>query len=158
MQRRVDLLVSILSLGLIGVLTSLIWLRPIPNQALVTVTFDMGGGKAGFAATVYAQEVTSGATFKGFYSAGSHGLVVLPSEPISITVDAPGSYVFYATLINAPDDYHYGATGCPPGTDCGSAALQALEVQPGGEYRVTIADRSAILPTPNAPVNVPWTH
>ena len=154
-KRTIELLL-ILVLALSGLYTGYKLLKPNPKQALVTVTFDMGGGKAGFAATVYAQEVTSGKTFKGFYSAGSHGLVILPSEPISITIEAPGTYVFYATLINNPDDYHYGATGCQAGTDCPSSDLQALNVLPGGSYQVTIADRAARLPTPDVPVNVPW--
>lgn len=155
-MKRLVFLLSILLLVLLGLYAGFKFFRPAPKQALITVTFDMGGGKAGFAATIYAQEVTSGLTYKGFYSAGSHGLVVLPSEPISITVDAPGTYVFYATLINNPDDYHYGATGCQAGTDCSSSELQALDVLPGGSYQVTIADRSALLPTPGAPVSVPW--
>ena len=156
MSRRSIFLLVIILLALLGLFGGYLWLRLTPKQAQVTVTFDMGGGKAGFAATIYAQEVTSGKTFKGFYSAGSHGLVVLPSEPISITIDAPGTYVFYATLINNPDDYHYGATGCQAGTDCPSSDLQALDVLPGESYQVTIADRSALLPTPGAPVGVPW--
>jgi len=132
--KRVVILLSVLFLIILGLYAGFRWLSPAGKQALVIVTFDMGGGKAGFAATVYAQEVSSGETFKGFYSAGSHGLVVLPSEPISITVQAPGTYVFYATLINNPDDYHYGATGCQAGTDCPSSDLQALDV-PGHDCR-----------------------
>ena len=130
---------------------------PTPEQATVQVTFDMGGGGAGFAASLFAQEVETGKTFKGFYPAGSHGLVVMPtSAPIMITVDAPGTYVFYATLIEAPDDYQFGATGCAPATECASNELQALDVVPGGIYHVTIADRSAAIPTPGHPVTVPW--
>lgn len=34
------------------------WFNPATRQALVIVTFDMGGGKAVFAATIYAQEVS----------------------------------------------------------------------------------------------------
>lgn len=158
MSRRSISILSILLLVALGLFAGYQWIRPALKQAQVIVTFDMGGGKAGFAATIYAQEVTSGKTFKGFYSAGSHGLVVLPSEPISITVDAPGTYVFYATLINNPDDYHYGATGCQAGKDCSSSELQALDVKPGEGYQITIADRSALLPTPGAPVEVPWKH
>jgi hypothetical protein len=153
--KRPVILLSVLLVALLGLYFGFQWLRPAPKQALITVTFDMGGGKAGFAATIYAQEVSTGETYKGFYSAGSHGLVVLPSEPISITVAAPGRYVFYATLINNPDDYHYGATGCQAGADCPSSDLQALDVLPGQSYQVTIADRAALLPTPGAPVSVP---
>jgi len=128
-----------------------------PRQATVLVNFDLGTGGSGFSATLYAQEVTSGKTFKGFYAAGSHGLVVLPtSAPVAIQVDAPGTYVFYATLIEAPDDYHYGDTGCPPATNCPSSDLVAIDVIPGKTYLVTISDRSPLLPTPGVPVQVPW--
>ena len=130
---------------------------PEPQLATVTVTFDMGGGGAGFAATVYAQEVSSGKTFKSFYPAGSHGLVVLPtSPPVSFSVEAPGTYVFYATLIEAPEDYQYGATSCRPAEPCPVSVLKAIDVEPGGVYWVTIADRAAPIPTQNAPVAVPW--
>src|SRR5512141_1169497 len=88
---------------------------PAPQTAAVSVTFDMGGGSAGFAAMIYAQEVSSGQVFKVFYPAGSHGGVVLPtSPPVNLSVAAPGTYVFYALLSNDPDSYHYGATGCMP--------------------------------------------
>ena len=130
---------------------------PAPQFATVFVRLDLGGGGSGFAATLYAQEVTSGKTVHQFQSAGSHGLVVLPtSEPINFQLAAPGSYVFYATLINNPDDYHYGATGCAAGQDCASSDLVALDVAPGGVYNVVISDRHALLPTPGAAVTVPW--
>ena len=130
---------------------------PAARTATVAVTFDMGGGSAGFAAMIYAQEVSSGQVFKVFYPAGSHGGVILPtSPPVQLSVAAPGTYVFYALLSNDPESYHYGDTGCAPATDCPSKALLALDVSPGGSYQVTIADRSALLPTPEAPVRVPW--
>lgn len=130
---------------------------PTPQPATVVVKFDLGGGGTGFAATIYAQEVNSGKTVHQFMSAGSHGLVVLPtSAPINILVDAPGTYVFYATLINNPDDYHYGATGCPAGQDCASSDLIAIDVLPGETYSITISDRKALLPAPGSPVTVPW--
>jgi hypothetical protein len=130
---------------------------PTPKTATVYVSFDLGGGGAGFAALIYAQEVHTGKTVHQFMPAGSHGLVVLPtSPPLTFQLEAPGTYVFYATLSNNPDDYHYGATGCPQGQDCPSADLVALEVQPGGTYNVIISDRKALLPTPGAPVTVPW--
>src|SRR5512137_1615740 len=77
-----------------------------PGQATVTVTLDMGAGGAGFTAAIYAQEVHTGKTFHIIMPAGSHGLVVLPtSPPLSFPVEAPGTYVFYAVLINE-DSYH----------------------------------------------------
>jgi hypothetical protein len=130
---------------------------PAPQPATVFVRLDLGSGGSGFAATLYAQEVATGKTVHLFQSAGSHGLVVLPtSEPIKFQLDAPGIYIFYATLINNPDDYHYGATGCVALQDCASSELLALEVAPGGIYHVIITERHARLPTPGAPVTVPW--
>jgi len=131
---------------------------PAPRTATVKVIFDIGGGGTGFAASVYAQEVDSGNTYSLPYSAGSHGGVVLPSSPITFTVEAPGTYVFYANLVNAPESYHYGATGCKPATDCLSSDLKALAVLPGEVYQITISDRAAPVPTPHAPLTVPWTR
>jgi hypothetical protein len=130
--------------------------NPTPEQATITVIFDLGGGRTGFAASIYAQEVFSGKTFSHPYSAGSHGGVVLPSQPITFSVDAPGTYVFYGNLVNAPESYHYGATGCKSATNCASSDLLAVDVVPGGTYQVTISDRAAPVPTPYAPVTVPW--
>lgn len=125
--------------------------------AYLVVTFDMGGGGAGFASTIYAQEVYSGKTFHTFMSAGMHGLAVLPtSEPVTFAVQAPGTYVFYARLINAPDEYHYGATHCPDSNECPSRVLTAIQVEPSQTYRVLINDRKATLPEVDKPVLVPW--
>lgn len=130
---------------------------PTPQLATIIAAFDMGGGGAGFAATIYAQEVGSGKTFHSFYPAGSHGGVVLPtSPPIVFTVEAPGTYVFYARLINEPDSYHFGATGCLVATDCPTSDLLAVDVEPGGTYNVYIGDRSAQIPIEDKPVTVPW--
>jgi hypothetical protein len=128
-----------------------------PKTATVYALLDLGGGGSGFAATLYAQEVTTGKTVHVFQSAGSHGLVVLPtSAPVAMTVDAPGTYVFYARLINEPDSYHFGATGCMAGEDCNDADLLAIEAAPGESYQVVIADRKAQLPEEGEPVTVPW--
>ena len=129
----------------------------VPRTATVYARLDLGGGGSGFAATLYAQEVATGKTVHVFQPAGSHGLVVLPtSAPLAITLDAPGTYVFYARLINEPDSYHFGATGCPAGQDCSDSTLQALRVLPGESYPVVIADRKALLPQAGQPVTVPW--
>jgi hypothetical protein len=129
---------------------------PTPGQATITATFDMGGGGAGFAATIYAQEVSTGKTFHAFYPAGSHGGVVLPtSPPIVFKVEAPGTYVFYAVLVNE-DSYHFGATGCQVATNCSSSDLVVQDVEPGGDYQVYIGDRSALIPPTGEPVKVPW--
>ncbi len=139
-------------------------ITPLPSPTLagqlatITVALDMGSGGAGFAATIYAQEVYTGQTFHGFMSAGMHGLAVLPtSPPISFPVIAPGTYVFYARLINAPDDYHFGATRCGPATDCPDSTLIAVDVEPGKTYHIYIADPAAVLPPIDQPVTVPWT-
>ncbi len=129
--------------------------KPV-GMATITAALDMGAGGAGFAATIYAQEVHSGKTFHTFMSAGSHGLVVLPtSPPVSLSVEAPGTYVFYAVLINE-DSYHFGATGCKAVTDCKASGLVALDVVPGGSYEVYIGDQSAVIPPTGVPVIVPW--
>ncbi len=128
-----------------------------PKTATVYALLDLGNGGSGFAATLYAQEVTTGKTIHVFQSAGSHGLVVLPtSAPLLMTVDAPGTYVFYARLINDPESYHYGATGCQAGQNCTDSRLLAIKVIPGETYHVTIADNKAELPASGTPVTVPW--
>ena len=127
-----------------------------PGMATITAAFDMGAGGAGFASTIYAQEVHTGKTFHTFMSAGSHGLVVLPtSPPVTFTVEAPGTYVFYAVLINE-DSCHFGATGCKSSVGCPSNDLVALDVVPGGTYTVHIADQDALIPPTGVPVIVPW--
>ena len=141
---------------LLGLAACTAFPTPTPAQATITATFDMGGGGAGFAATIFAQEVSTGKTFHVFYPAGSHGLVVLPtSPPVSFQVDAPGTYVFYAVLINE-DSYHFGATGCKVASNCASSDLVALDVEPGGSYQVYIGDRAAKIPPTGVPVTVPW--
>ena len=135
---------------------------PTPQPASVTVMVDLAGGGAGFQVVVRAQEVHTGKTYSLVHAAGSHGGVVLSqSPPLVFSVDAPGTYIFYAAMLNAPDDYHFGATGCEPGAECTSTVLKAVDVVPGGTYQVYISDRSgerhAPQPTPRAPVTVPWT-
>lgn len=134
---------------------------PTPQMASVTVTIDLAGGGSGFSLTVRAQEVNSGKTYSQAYTSGSHGGVILPtSAPLVFMVEAPGTYIFYANMLNAPDEYHFGATGCGPGPDCISTVLKAIDVYPGGTYEVYISDRSgerhAPVPTPHAPVTLPW--
>ena len=143
----------ILSLALAGCDFQLV---PTPRPATVTVMFDLGGGGTGFAAMIYAQEVTTGKTFKILYPAGSHGGVVLPtSPPVTLTVEAPGSYVFYANFNENPDEYHFGYNGCTMGTDCSSRILKIIDVVPGGVYQVYITQRFDQVPTPGAPVTQP---
>ncbi len=127
-----------------------------PPQATIIATVDMGAGGAGFACLVYAQEVHTGATFHTVMSAGSHGLVVLPtSPPVSFTVDAPGTYVFYAVLINE-SSYHFGSTECKAVSECTAKGLVARDVLPGETYEVYIGDASAAIPATGVPVTVPW--
>src|SRR5512142_409965 len=74
------------------------------GHATISAALDLGTGGSDWAATIYAQEVHTGKTFHSFMSAGGHGLVVLPtSPPVTITVDAPGTYIFYGVLINSED-------------------------------------------------------
>ena len=132
-----------------------------PQTASVTVTFDLAGGGSGFSLTIYAQDVNTGKTYSLLYSSSAHGQVVLPtSPPVVFTVEAPGTYVFYSNMLNAPEDYHFGATGCGPGPDCATTILKAIDVIPNGTYQVYFSDRSgerhAPVPTPHTPLTVPW--
>jgi hypothetical protein len=130
------------------------WSSPRPPK--VTIKFVIYDNDNSFAATVYAQEVGTGATTSFAYG---------PHTP-SLTVDLkPGTYVFYARLVEAPNDYHYGFTGyraaayghmARGGTRDASTNLIALDLKPGGSYRAYISDHWATLPEPGKPVTVPW--
>ncbi len=128
--------------------------------AIVNIALNMGAGGAGFSANLYAQEVYTGRTITIFMSAGMHTAPLLPtSPPLDMTIPAPGTYVFYARLSNAPTEYHYGYTECFIPTDCVGSPLIALNVKPGERYTILIADRKAILPDNDKrglPVTVPY--
>lgn len=128
--------------------------------ATIIISLDLGGGGAGFSANMYAQEVSIGKTFGVFLSAGMHGAATLPtSAPMVLQVEAPGTYVFYARLSNAPTDYFYGYTDCEYFGDCDAEKhrLKAIDVFPGMTYQVVIdGDRKVILPERDKPVTVPW--
>lgn len=128
--------------------------------AVVNIALNMGSGGAGFSANLYAQEIYTGRTITIFMSAGMHTAPYLPtSPPLDMLIPAPGTYVFYARLSNAPTEYHYGYTECTIPTDCVGSPLIALDVLPGKSYSVYIADRKAILPDNDKrglPVTVPW--
>jgi hypothetical protein len=126
------------------------------KSATVRVKFDQSGGDNTFAATVYAQEVTTGETITFPYDPHTIG--------IFLKLIKPGKYVFYARLVEAPDDYHYGYTsdqavgyghmtrggiGQPEG-------LIALDIRLGEKYNVYIQDYRATLPERDKPVTVPW--
>lgn len=128
------------------------------KAAKVTIKFDIYGGDNTFAATIYAQEVNTGQTVTFPYG---------PHMPyITVDMKIPGKYVFYARLVEAPDDYHYGFTGTRPvayghmtngGTqDPAKAGLIAVDVKLAGSYKVYVNDHWAVLPTPGKPVTVPW--
>jgi hypothetical protein len=130
------------------------------TPAIVNIALNMGAGGAGFSANLYAQEVFTGRTVTIFMSAGMHTAPLLPtSPPLDMAVPAPGTYVFYARLSNAPTEYHYGYTECSIPTDCVGSPLIALNVEPGERYTILIADRKAILPDNDKrglPVTVPY--
>lgn len=130
------------------------------EAAIVNIALNMGAGGAGFSANLYAQEVYTGRTITIFMSAGMHTAPLLPtSPPLDMAVPAPGTYVFYARLSNAPTEYHYGYTECTVPTDCVGSPLIALDVLPGERYTILIADRKALLPDNDKrglPVTVPW--
>ena len=131
------------------------WLGPKPPQ--VTVKFVIYDNDNTFAATIYAQEVSTGATTG--YAYGPH------TPNITVNLKSPGTYVFYARLVEAPDDYHYGFTGYQAGayghmtrggTRDASTNLIAVDAKLGGKYKVFISDSWASLPVPGKPVTVPW--
>jgi hypothetical protein len=132
------------------------WLGPRPPR--VTVKFVIYDNDNSFAATVYAQEVSTGATTAFAY--GPH------TPSMTVSLKAPGTYVFYARLVEAPDDYHYGFTGFQAGTyghmtrggtrDAAATNLIAVDAKAGGSYKVFISDNWAVLPQPGQPVTVPW--
>jgi hypothetical protein len=130
------------------------------EPANIVVALNMGSGGAGFSANIYAQEVFTGQTFTTFMSAGMHTAPLLPtSAPVRLSIQAPGTYVFYARLSNAPTEYHYGFTECRVPTDCVGSPLIAVDVLPGETYNIYIADRKALLPDNDKrglPVTVPW--
>ena len=132
----------------------------IGTPATVVVALNMGSGGAGFSANIYAQEVYTGQTFTTFMSAGMHTAPLLPtSAPVTLSIQAPGTYVFYARLSNAPTEYHYGSTECRVPTECVGSPLIAVDVLPGETYNIYIADRKALLPDNDKrglPVTVPW--
>lgn len=130
------------------------------TPAYVNIALNMGAGGAGFSANLYAQEVYTGRTITIFMSAGMHTAPYLPtSPPLDMAVPAPGTYVFYARLSNAPTEYYYGYTECSIPTDCVGSPLIAMDVLPGERYSILIADRKALLPDNDKrglPVTVPW--
>lgn len=130
------------------------------TPAYVNIALNMGAGGAGFSANLYAQEVYTGRTITIFMSAGMHTAPYLPtSPPLDMAVPAPGTYVFYARLSNAPTEYYYGYTQCSIPTDCVGSPLIAMDVLPGERYSILIADRKALLPDNDKrglPVTVPW--
>lgn len=132
----------------------------IGTPATIVVALNMGSGGAGFSANIYAQEVYTGQTFTTFMSAGMHTAPLLPtSAPVNLSIQAPGTYIFYARLSNAPTEYHYGSTECRDPTECVGSPLIAVDVLPGETYNIYIADRKALLPDNDKrglPVTVPW--
>jgi hypothetical protein len=130
------------------------------ETATVNIALDLGSGGAGFSANLYAQEVYTGRTITIFMSAGTHTSPLLPtSPPLDMVIPAPGTYVFYARLSNAPTEYFYGYTECTKPTLCVGSPLIALDILPNERYSVYIADRKALLPDNDKrglPVTVPW--
>ena len=138
---------------------------PAPSPTLegplaeVIARLDTGGGSAAFDAMIYGQEVNTGATFHVFMSVGDHHAeAVHRTDPVTLFVRAPGTYVFYARLTYVPDLYYWGFTGCPALGSCGGARLKAIDVAAGGVYEVLISGRDAQLPMADVPVDVPWSR
>jgi hypothetical protein len=127
------------------------------EPAKVTIKFSIYDNDNSFAAAVYAQEVSTGATTSFAY--GPH------TPSITVDIKQPGTYVFYARLVEAPDDYYYGFTGyrnapyghmTRGGTRDASVNLIGLDLKPGRTYKVFISDNMVVLPKRDAPVTVPW--
>jgi len=134
---------------------------PTPEGPLAEVIarLDTGGGSAAFDAMIYGQEVNTGVTFHVFMSVGDHHAeAVHRTDPVTLFVRAPGTYVFYARLTYVPDLYHWGFTGCPALGSCGEAPLKAIDVAAGGVYKVLISGRDAQLPMADVSVDVPWSR
>jgi hypothetical protein len=71
-------------------------------------------------------------------------------------VPEPGTYVFYARLVEAVDDYFFGcarkaAKGASPGK-----GLLAYDIEAGKEYRILVNYRTVKLPEKGKPVVVAW--
>jgi hypothetical protein len=149
MRRPAHLVLSAAALALL--------LGCAPKPARVNIKFAIYDNDNSFAATIYAQEVSTGATTT--FSYGPH------TPSMTVDVKQPGTYVFYARLVEAPDDYHYGFTGYQAaayghmtrgGTRDAATNLIALDLKPGGQYKVYISDHWAQLPASGKPVTVPW--
>jgi len=128
-----------------------------PKPPRVTLKFVIFDNDNSFAATIYAQEVSTGQTTT--YAYGPH------TPSMTVDLQAPGTYVFYARLVEAPEDYHYGFTGFQAGayghmtrggTRPDDSNLLAVDARPGTTSRVFVSDSWAVLPTPGRPVTVPW--
>jgi len=128
-----------------------------PNLPKVTIKFVIYDNDNSFAATIYAQEVSTCSTTSFAY--GPH------TPSLTVALKTPGTYVFYARLVEAPDDYHYGFTGYQAGayghmtrggTRDPGTNLIAVDAKSGGKYKIFISDSWAVLPTPGQPVTVAW--
>jgi hypothetical protein len=116
--------------------------------ATVTISVDTGGGEPGFQTIVYVQNVKTGDTAS--YAIAPH------SKPLLVYIAEPGTYVFYGRLVEAMDDYFFGATGVKSRSTPVLRPLLALDIELGKEYQVLINDRSVQLPVKGKPVTVPW--
>ena len=66
---------------------------PTPQFATVTVTFNLGTAGPGFAASIYAQEVSTGKVFKGFYRFHvAHPHSLRRFSPFRFEVSGPPDY------------------------------------------------------------------
>jgi len=117
-------------------------------SATVYLKLDTGAGDAAFQAVMYIQNVATGETAS--YPLTPH------APPLLAYIPVPGTYVFYARLVEAMDDYFFGATGREPGGASPRRGLLAVDVEQGKEYEVLVNDRSVRLPEKGKPVSVPW--
>jgi len=114
----------------------------------VSISLDTGAGEAGFQSVVYVQNVKTGQTLSFPYPPHA--------PPLLVYVPEPGTYVFYARLVEAMDDYFFGYTGMLGRGPSPKRGLLAIDIEAGKGYKVLLNDRAVLLPEKGRPVIVPW--
>lgn len=118
------------------------------SPATLYLTLDTGAGDAAFQSVVYVQNVKTGTTLSFPYPPHA--------PPLLVYVPEPGTYVFYARLVEAMDDYYFGCTGKRGKDGSPRKGLLAVDIEAGKEYHLVINDRSVKLPEKGKPVTVTW--
>lgn|GEM_PF-6722596 len=135
--------IALFSLGL----SQALFAHGYSPPAVAYVTLDTGAGDSAFQSVVYVQNLETGETAS--YPFPPH------APPLLVYIPEAGSYVFYARLIEAMDDYFFACTGRPPQGASPKKGLLVVKIATGKEYRILINDRSVELPEKGKPVRVP---